>query len=271
MIKQSLAAVLMLFICTIPAYSLDFDTSIDAEIKSKYNSNQLEYDILPSLPKVNSTPINTPKASIEYSEEKPQITKIDPNSGLKISKWTKFNVKSNQTISDKSRTGTTISFTTTAPVYKKDITIPAGTKLYGTVVNTHSPQITGNGGLIIVKIESINYNGKTYPINAKITKANYKKIFFNRIKGKRQYLKGIAKQIDKGEKFYNKSNKVSSKMSSVPIISILSPLPTIVGGAGYTINTIISPVTGLTNKGETISIPAGSCFEIKLLDNAYIN
>jgi len=274
MFKQSLTAILILFVCSMPVYSLEFDTSIDAEIKSKYNSKQLEYDILPNLPKVNTTTptsVNTPKASLEYSIEKPQITKINPKNGIKIDKWTKFNANSNQTISDKSKAGTNISFTTTAPVYKKNITIPAGSKLYGTIVNTHPPQVTGNGGLIIVKIDSLTYNGKTYPINAKITKANYKKIFFNRIKGKRQYLKGVSKQVNKGENFYKKSNKVSSKMSSIPIVSLLSPLPTVVGAAGYTIQTVISPLTGLTNRGGSITIPAGSSFEIKLLDNAYIN
>ena len=53
----------------------------------------------------------------------------------------------------------------------------------------------------MIRVTSMSYNGRSFPVNAKITKANSKKIFFNNIKGKRQYWKGVANQIDKGEAF----------------------------------------------------------------------
>ena len=59
-------------------------------------------------------------------------------------------------------------------------------------------------------------------------------------------------------------------MADNPILIILSPVPTLVGYVGYAGCTVLSPITGLTNKGGNISIPAGSSFEIKLLDSAYI-
>ena len=93
----------------------------------------------------------------------------------------------------------------------------------------------------------------------------------NKIKGKRQYLSGVGKQIDKGENFYKKSRRLSNKMADNPILIILSPVPTVVGLAGYTGATLLSPLTALTVKGGNLSLPAGSTFEIKLIDEAYVN
>lgn len=266
---------------TLPVFSLELDMSVDEEIKKKYNSSKLEYEVLPSLPKVNSTTTNTlktntqttivPKTLPKYSETStPTISKIDKKDAIKIPKWTKLNVKSNQIISDWLKAGNTVSFTTTTPVYKKYITIPAGTKLYGIITDAHRPQKTGNGGLVVLKITSMTYQGKTYTVNGKITKANSRKIFFNNIKGKRQYWSGVGKQIDKGENFYKKTKNTSSKMADNPVLIILSPIPAIVGIAGYSVCTVLSPLTGLTTKGGNLYIPSGSLFEIKLLDNAYI-
>ena len=277
---------ILLAILTInmPVIALELDLSVDEEIKKKYNTSKLENDVLPALPKIETTkntasqktPNSTttqqslpPKTLPTTTAQPPVITKIDKSNAIKIPSWTKFQVKSNQLISDWSKEGSTVSFTSTAPVYKK-VTIPAGTIFYGTVTDSHRPQITGNGGLIVLKVTSMKYNGKTIPIDAKITKANAKKIFFNNIKGKRQYWKGVANQVDKGEAFYKKTRQASNKLADNPIGWIISPLPTIVGIAGYAVTTATSPVFAIFYKGGNISIPAGSSFEIKLLEPAYI-
>lgn len=264
---------ILTFLLTItPALSLELDLSVDEEIKKKYDTSKIEYDVLPSLPKVTSPSQSTqvPKSLPTYSTSTPVITKVDINNSIKIPQWTKFQVKSNQTISDWSKQGSYVTFTSTTPVYKKNITIPTGTKFHGQIVDSHRPQSTGNGGLIVLKITGMTYKGKTYNINGKITKANSKKIFLNNIKGKRQYLAGVDKRIDQGENFYKKTRKTSSKMADNPILVILSPVPTIVGVAGYAVCTVLSPLTALTTKGGNLSIPAGSSFEIKLLDKAYV-
>ncbi|MBE7712228.1 MAG: hypothetical protein E7Z87_00620 [Cyanobacteria bacterium SIG26] len=255
--------------------ALNFDTSIDAEIKQKYNSTKLENEVLPNLPKVpaSSKPAyknNTTIPKETSQETKPTITKVDPKDAIKINKRTKFQANSNQKISDWLSEGTLVSFTTTLPVYKKYVTIPSGTKITAMITDSHQPQITGNGGLVELKITAMNYNGKNYTLNGKITKANHKKIFFNNIKGKRKYLKGIANQVNNGEKFYKKSRNISGKLANNPIGVIFSPIPTVIGIAGYSICTILSPITAIGTKGENITIPAGSQFEIKLLDNAFI-
>lgn len=263
----------------LPAFSYELDISVDEEIRNKYDIDKIEQDILNNT--LNSSIKNTsgkndvskvnPDLQLDYSSVMPEISAAEKKFYRKIPKWTTFIVKSDQTISNYTAKGTKVTFTSVEPVYKKNVTIPAGTKFYGEISNSHPPQITGNGGLIIIKITAVSYNGQTYPFNGKITKAVSKKIFFNRIKGKRQYLAGIGKHIDKGENFYKKTRQISSKMSDIPVIALLSPVPTVIGIAGYASVAVVSPVTALGVKGGNLSIPAGSNLSIRLLDGAYVN
>lgn len=267
------------------ALALELDMSVDEEIRKKYDSSKLENTVLPPLPKIDNsqnktTPINNattqqitsiPKVTPTYTTEvRPQITPADKKAAIKIFRWTTFETKSNQKINNWLSVGSFISFTTTAPVYKKNITIPTGTIFKGTITDVHKPQATGNGGLVVIKITSMTFNGKTYPVNAKITKANAKNIYLNNIKGQRQYWANAGKQVDKGEAFYQRARKTSTKLANNPIGIIISPIPTIVGVAGYTVSTAISPITSIFAKGGNVSIPTGSSFEIRLNESAYI-
>lgn len=267
------------------ALALELDMSVDEEIRKKYDSSKLENTVLPPLPKIDNsqnktTPINNtttqqttsiPKVTPTYTTEvRPQITPADKKAAIKIFRWTTFETKSNQKINNWLSVGSSVSFTTTAPVYKKNITIPTGTIFKGTITDVHKPQATGNGGLVVIKITSMTFNGKTYPVNAKITKANAKNIYLNNIKGQRQYWANAGKQVDKGEAFYQRARKTSTKLANNPIGIIISPIPTIIGVAGYTVNTAISPITSIFAKGGNESIPTGSSFEIRLNESAYI-
>lgn len=269
--------------------ALELDMSVDEEIRKKYDSSKLENTVLPPLPKIDNSqnktiPINNtttttttkqttsiPKVTPTYTTEvRPQITPTDKKAAIKIFRWTTFETKSNQKINNWLSVGSSVSFTTTAPVYKKNITIPTGTIFKGTITDVHKPQATGNGGLVVIKITSMTFNGKTYQVNAKITKANAKNIYLNNIKGQRQYWANAGKQVDKGEAFYQKARKTSTKLANNPIGIIISPIPTIVGVAGYTVSTAISPITSIFAKGGNVSIPTGSSFEIRLNESAYI-
>lgn len=267
------------------ALALELDMSVDEEIRKKYDSSKLENTVLPPLPKIDNsqnktTPINNtttkqitsiPKVTPTYTTEvRPQITPADKKAAIKIFRWTTFETKSNQKINNWLSVGSSVSFTTTAPVYKKNITIPTGTIFKGTITDVHKPQATGNGGLVVIKITSMTFNGKTYPVNAKITKANAKNIYLNNIKGQRQYWANAGKQVDKGEAFYQRARKTSTKLANNPVGIIISPIPTIVGVAGYTVSTAISPITSIFAKGGNVSIPTGSSFEIRLNESAYI-
>lgn len=277
MIKELLKSILILSLLSLPVLAFDLDMSVDDEIRKNYDTSKLQQDVLNNsvnnskkTQKNNQILSQPPKGTLDFSSTAIEVTKADNTYTKKIPQWTKFNVKSSQNISGYSPKGTKITFTTTENVYKKHVTIPAGTKFYGEITNSHPAQSTGNGALVAVKITAMTYNGETYKINGKITKAKEKKIFFNNIKGKRQYISGIGKQIDKGDRFYKKSRRLSSKMADNPILVILSPAPTIVGIVGYTCATVTSPITALTTKGDNLSLPAGSVFEIKLLDSIYV-
>ncbi len=276
-----------------PCLALELDFSVDEEIRKNYNPSKLEQQNLPPLPKttgIQSKTVTTqPKSSTTTAVppktapivSEPAGKKVNKNlsgstltqddfTAIKIKKGSKFRVKSNAVVSDYLREGAKVSFTSLTPVYQKYITIPAGAVLRASVKDVHQPQLTGNGGLVVLVLESVSFNGKTYSAHGKVTKANHKKIFMNNIKGKRQYWNGVSNQIDKGESFYKKTRKTSSKLANNPIGVIISPIPTIIGIATYGVNLVLSPVISIGHKGERISIPAGSEFEFKVQENIYL-
>lgn len=276
-------------------FAFELDTSVDDEIRRNYNPSALEQN-LPALPKTSpsQTQATTPKTTTTTSKttststvpktqpvaqpSKPQLVvkkmdndyKYDKSTAIRIKKGTKFRVKSNCLISDYQKEGTRVSFTSIKPVTQRYITINEGTRFNGVVENSHLPQYSGNGGLIVLLVDGIVVNGSAKSVHAKITKANLKKVFFNNIKGKRGYIKGISKQVDKGENFYKKTRRTSAKLADNPVGIIISPIPTIAGMAVYAVNFVGSPIFAILAKGSRISIPVGSEFEIKLLEDVYL-
>ena len=276
--KKIIVLVLLMLLYSCQAFELD--TSVDEEIRRNYNPSALEQK-LPALPKTSPTPKssqtpNVPKNLPVSEPSKVQIgvkklpDNYDKSTAIKIKKGTKFKVKSNNVISDYLKEGARVSFTSTEPVMQRYITVPAGTKFYAVIKDSHLPQYSGNGGLIVMAVDSAVIKGASRPLNAKITKANFKKVFFNNIKGKRTYWKGVGKQIIKGENFYKKSRRASNKLADNPVGIIISPIPTIAGMAVYAVNFVGSPLFAIWSKGNRISIPAGAEFEIKLLEDVYL-
>mgnify|MGYP004654076561 FL=1 len=273
-------------------FAFELDTSVDEEIRKNYNPSALEQN-LPALPKTapsqsattkttvtttNKTTPVVPKTQPVSQPSKPQLVikkmdndyKFDKSTAIRIKKGTKFRVRSNCVISDYQREGTRVSFTSVKPVTQRYITINEGTRFNAVVEDSHLPQFTGNGGLIVLMVDGIVVNGSTKSVHAKITKANMKKVFLNNIKGKRGYIKGVSRQVDKGENFYKKTRRTSTKLADNPVGLIISPIPTVFGAVVYAVNLVGSPVFAIWAKGSRISIPAGSEFEIKLLEDVYL-
>ncbi len=292
MFVKNISTIFIIFmLLATPVFALELDTSVDDEIRRTYDPSKLEQS-LPALPKTAPTQQNTvpktsqttqapqtaPKSLPSTPAAKPQLGvkklpneyKFDKSTAIRIKKGTKFRVKSNSVISDYLREGAKVSFTSIKPVTQRYITVMNGTKFTAVVEDSHQPQMSGNGGLIVLMVDSITVNGQTRSVHGKITKANLKKIFFNNIKGKRQYWKGVANQIDKGENFYKKTRRTSSKLADNPVGVIISPIPTITGIVVYAVNFVGSPLFAIWSKGGRISIPAGSEFEIKLLEDVYL-
>lgn len=274
---------LIIFILTIlPVQAFELDTSVDDEIQKQYNPSALEQS-LPALPKTapsnSKFSQNTPPKTLPVVDNstktkigvgKFSYTPTDKKTAIRIKKGTKFKVKSNSYLADTTRIGANFNFTTLNPVYQTYITIPAGTVFSAIVTNSHAPQITGNGGLLEIAVTGAHVNGITYGAEGKVTKANQKKVFFNNIKGKRRYWKGVVTQVNKGQSFYKKTRSASAKLSENPITNLISPIPTIFGAGVYAVNLIGSPLFSIGTKGDKLTIPAGSIFEIKLLEDVYL-
>ncbi len=259
--------ILGLFLLQSQGFCFELDNSIDDEINKTYNASELE-QFLPQLPQgiePNERPNQQPKSTITKTQ-KPN----DDFTAVKIRRGTKFRTTSNTWASDSAKVGNQVSFTTLKPVTKRYITIPAGSTLRGRIVDAHLPQYAGNGGLVKIEIESITINGANRFADGKVTKANGKKIFFNNIKGKRKYVASMGKTVKKSHKFFQKSMKKTSQFASDGATVILSPFTFVGGLFGYLGGIVVSPIVALNSKGERMSLPPDTIYEIKLTKDLYI-
>ena len=289
-----------------PVSALELDTSVDEEIRKHYDPSRLENEQLPLLPKVSPTQSSSQiQSASQYSKNagtskqaagssagtvpktapvtppaKPQLgvkkvpnsynPRLDKSVAIRIKKGTKFRVKSTAAVSDTTAEGARLRFISLRPVTQRYITIPEGTTFNAVVTDSHPPQATGNGGLIVLMVESMNFRGSTRSVHAKITKANHKKIFVNNIKGERKYAKGILASTKPGKSFYRKSMRGTAKLAQNPWTFILTPFTVVAGIVVYGVNIIGSPLFAVFSKGGHVTIPAGSEFEIKLLEDVYL-
>lgn len=273
-----LQIILGLFLLQSQGFCIELDTSVDDEINKTYNAGQLE-ETLPKLPQGLEPNTNTyTPPPVQENQNTPsthpsvttQRRDRDEFTAIKIRRGTKFRTISNNWASDSARAGNRVSFTTTKPVTKRYITIPAGSTLRGRIIDAHLPQFTGNGGLVKIEIESININGANKYTEGKITKANGKKIFFNNIKGKRNYITSVGRNIKKSHQFFRKSMKKTSELANDGLTVILSPFTFLGGTVGYLGGVVLSPLTALKAKGGRISLPPDTLYEIKLTQDLYI-
>lgn len=269
---------IILGLVCLPVFSYDLDVSVNNEIEQKYDSNKLNKDMgvnNSGTPKKSSK--KAPKSTPVFDSSSPTVSKKTSKTasasktGTKIPSGTKFLVKSNNSVSGYSGANTPISFTSTLPININGITIPTGTIFKGYLENSHGGQITGNGGLIEIKVTSMSFNGKTAQIEGKITKANNKNVFLNNIKGKRQYWTNVNKQVKRGVNIYNRAKTISAAIPSNPLGKVIKPVPMIGGASVTALYSAASPLIAVFNKGQNISLPAGTVFEIKLTADAYVN
>ena len=257
--------------------AFDIDTSVDDEIRKKYNTKKIEDDLLPPLPDnlKNDIPLKSNENFSKPVLSTPPLKEVKtlPSSKdqqITLKKGTKFTVRLTSGISDKMSVGTKIYFRLSKPVKTRYFSLPENTRFIGVVTDSHTPQLAGNGGLIVIKVDNVTINGKSQEINAKITKANYKNIYFNNIKGKRTYWKNVINSTKPGRTFYNKMWAKTKKLAGDSVTVIFSPFTLITGVVVVGVNFIGSPVFALFSEGGSISIPANSPFELKLLEDTTI-
>lgn len=261
--KKIFTLFIVLFYTISCVLAVDFDTSIDDTIRKNYNLTTDDSE-LPALP--NVVPTDTP----EYSNPEPVKTKATGKTYI-IKAGTKIKLSSKSVISDRLHEGSKLTFYSVNGFFAEDKTIiPAGTMFKGRIINSHAPQLTGNGGLIVFMIDEIYFNGVKSQIDAKVSKANSKKIFFNNIKGKRMYWKNTSKATTPGRKAFSATQSAASAMSAVPILNIISFVPLVGGAVVYTVNLVCAPIVAVFTKGGSISLPPGTSFEIKVMDDTQI-
>lgn len=275
---------LLLVLLVNPAFGFDLDETVDDEIRKNYNPNKITKEMgikedaleksmqmtpeetLPSLPSItkygSSTKTSDTKSTYQY---KPYT-----GGSIKIKKGTTFNVVSTCAISDWQKAGTAVRFKTNQPIYTKRYTIPASTVFNGEIIESHQPQITANGGLVVIRVNSMIYKGQNVPINAYITRANDKKIFLNNIKGERKYLKTMWQKGNWGRTLFNRMLSLTVNLGGEGSTFILSPFPLAYGTICLGANALVSPFCAFFSKGGHVSIPAGRAFRIKLLDDTMI-
>ena len=268
----------VLISCAKHVFSFDLDMTVEDDIRKNYNSSQLVKDTnteyseeLPELPEKLK---NKQSASVTKpaSVSNPQaVVRTNITGNIKISKGTSFDIVSTAKISDWQTKGAVVKFKTTKPVYKKKYKIPASTFFVGTIIESHQPQVSCNGGLVVIRIQSMQYNGMSVPLNAYITRADGKIIFLNNIKGERTYLKTMWKKGNWGRALFSRMLTLTVNLGKDGSTFLLSPFPFLYGTICLGTNTLISPVTAFFQKGKHVSIPSGSRFRIKLLEDAYID
>lgn len=254
--------------------AFDLDMTVDDEIRKNYNSSKLIKDThtedieetLPSLPEISKYSVETEKTTDVYNP--PPVIQTG---SIKIRKGTTFNVVSVAKIFDWLSKGTSVKFKTNSPIHRRKYSIPTGTVFVGEVLESHPPQITCNGGLVVIRIRSMIYKGKTIPVNAYVIKADSKKIFLNNIKGDRTYLKTTWKKGNWGRTLFGRMLTLTVNLGGEGSTLLLSPFPFAYGTICLGINTLTSPICAFFSKGGHVSIPAGSSFTIRLLDDAYID
>lgn len=267
------------FYIILSCYSFDLDMTVDDDIRKNYNSSKLINDVgiiqedesLPALPSITKHEKTNSTTQKNQNIKSPSLDKLYAGGNIKISKGNSFNVTNTSAISDWQTKGTKVKFKLKNQVIKKKYTIPTSTVFTGEIIESHKPQYTGNGGLVVIRIRSMSYKGQTIPLNAYVTIANSKHIFLNNIKGERKYLKTMWKKGNWGRKMFDKMFSMTINLGSDGSTLLLSPFPFAYGTLCLGLNTLTSPITAFFSKGGHVSIPAGSNFRIKLLDDAYID
>ncbi len=253
--KKILIFLILLSFINLNVHAVEFDTSIDAGIRKNYNLDGAE-ETLPSLP--NAAPSSY--AEVPLNTNNKATGKVYTLKG-----GTKVTLSSQRAITDYTPRGTKVSFVSQNNIYAKDGTvINAGTLFKGTVTDSHPPQITGNGGLIELKIDEIYHNGVMSPITTKVSMANSRKVFLSDIKGKRKYWSNTAKMTTPGKKVFRATKGASSSMYMIPFVNLVAFVPITIGSVFYILNATVAPVIAIFSKGGSISLPAGTKFEIKI-------
>ena len=280
MIKKISIYFTLILLMACQCHAFDLDETVDDEIRKTYNSSKLIEDVgiksnatskderLPNLPSI----LKQNENANYKSSSTVQVPRHQYVSGShKIRRGTVIEVVSTNQVSDWQKAGTNVRFVTKKIKNGKGYTLPITTAFNGEIIESHQPQISCNGGLVVIKVHSMNYKGQAIPINAYVIRANDKKIFFNNIKGKRTYLATMYKKGNWGRTLFGKMLNLTVNLGGDGSTVLFSPFPFLYGTICLGANTLVSPITAFFSKGGHVSIPSGSYYKIKLIDDVWID
>lgn len=287
--KKLFTTLLIQALTLMPVFSIDLDYTVDDAIRKNYNVDS-------GIPKTTPSPVNTqvksvqaPKSSStttsmpalpklpasktptststtvnkQYTKSAISRTQVKPKHYIPLRKGMEFEIVNINPISDKQKVGTNIVFAAKRPIKTAYYTIPQGTKFVGKIVESHQPQLSGNGGLVSISVVTIILSGEYQHIDTRITEVGGKKVFFEDIKGKRSYWQNTVNKGKWGRRTFHKMNKLSSSLIKDKTTVILSPFTFVYGVALGGISTITSPVVSIFCKGKNVYIPVNTSFKIK--------
>lgn len=275
--KKRILTLIILIFASQAVWAFDLDMTVDDDIRKNYDSSKLVKDThtedneetLPALPEIIK--YKEPEQTTIKQETYTPPVQIYNKGNKKIHAGTTFDVVNSTKISDWQTKRTTVKFSVKTPIQRKKYTIPTGTTFTGEILESHQPQITCNGGLVVIRVKSMTYKCQTIPVNAYVTKADSKKIFLNNIKGDRTYLKTTWKKGNWGRTIFNKMMTLTVNLGGEGSTLILSPFPFAYGTICLGLNTLTSPICAFFQKGGHVSIPAGSKFTVRLMNDIYID
>ena len=187
------------------------------------------------------------KITTEQTTKKQQKTTTASSSAKRykatIAKGTQFRVINQTKITDSLREGQTITFSSVSEIKNAYLNIPKGTKFTAKVVSSHKPQLSCNGGLVGIRIVSVNLNGYNQQVDGGIIKLKTEKVYFSNLKGEHTYRKTVCKKAKWGQNMFSKWSKTSHKLANKGAGVIIAPFPYLGGCILAGASTISSPVT----------------------------
>ncbi len=235
---------------------------------NKYPTDTQTISVL-NLNNINRSFRSNNPNNIDYST--PQtFTEKKELEALKISKGTKFLVKSKQDVSNFSNNGSKIVFESVYPEKIIPNTAPSKLVFKGNITKTRNPQLAGSSALVKIKIDKMVVGNISYPVNGLITKINNKPVYFNSLKGDSSFLANTFKNASIKSGVLSKVYKDPCDVVCEETNAFISPLYLLSGAILQTSNLVLSPVGALFKTGKDLYIKNNSDFVIKLADDVFI-
>lgn len=185
---------------------------------------------------------------------------------VRLAKGRKFDVKSLQAMSVKTKSGTLVSFESVYPEHLFLSKEPSKLLFTGEILKNNPPGKAGSSGTIKIQIQKVKIDNVTYPISAFISKMNDKGVHFNNLALDSLYLANLLNTANNGtitiDKVYKDPCEASNCLTGINTAA--RPLYFLAGAALQMADLLLSPIIALLQPGKNIFIPENTQFEIKL-------